>query len=160
MGKGKAQQIMSAFILAFHQSIIMLIEKKNNQKGAGKVGLNYPSSMTTLRCVYNTWGKNWVVLAFVWSSPFFTVITDKIFMWSFCRFICPRNKKKPVFLSWWRKRLNASAYCDTAHLIKYSELVPYQTTSSHAELFGELNICTTIPILEEAEFSDIGNLHA
>lgn len=32
-------QYVYAFILAFHQSIIMLIEKKNKQEGAGEVGL-------------------------------------------------------------------------------------------------------------------------
>lgn len=47
-------QYVCVFIPAFHQSIIMLIEKKNKQEGAGKVGLDYTSSMTTLYCVYST----------------------------------------------------------------------------------------------------------
>lgn len=57
-------QYASAVILAFHQGIVMLIEK-NKQEGAGRVGLDYTSSMATLCCVYDTSGKNCIVLAFV-----------------------------------------------------------------------------------------------
>lgn len=84
MGEEKAQQI--TVCLCIHTCISSKhynVDREEKQTGRSRRGrfVDDASSVSALCCAYNTSGRNCVVLAFVWSSLFITMITASIFKW-------------------------------------------------------------------------------